>query len=165
MEHEVDVLMGDVNLSFFTVIPELRSRGATIDLAAGYPWKNKLGIPSADSGGIFCLRKPGVYQLKVGLEDLHDKDKTGFLWVSSFPGATASPAVADESDEDAPVERYDIHGANGGPGQMMSCYLPNQADVWTNFLLPYPRRTLVPQWYRKFIQRRARGNKERCSGC
>ena len=67
MEHEVDVLMGDFNMSLFKVIPELRSRGATIDLAAWYPWKNKLGIPSSDSCGIFCLRKPGVYQLKVGL--------------------------------------------------------------------------------------------------
>ena len=39
VEHEVDVLMGDFSMSFFRVIPELRSRGATIDLAAWYPWK------------------------------------------------------------------------------------------------------------------------------
>ena len=74
VEHEVDVLMGDFNTSFVRVIPELRSRGATLDLAAWYPWENKLGIPSADSCGIFCLRKPGVYQLKVGLPDIHKKE-------------------------------------------------------------------------------------------
>ena len=71
VEHEVDVLMGDFNMSFFRVTPELRSRGATIDLAAWYPWKNKLGFLSADACGIFCLRKPGVYQLEVGLQDIH----------------------------------------------------------------------------------------------
>jgi hypothetical protein len=38
VEHQVDVLMGDFDMSFFRVIPELRSRGATIDLAACYPW-------------------------------------------------------------------------------------------------------------------------------
>ena len=92
--------------------------------------ENKLGMPSADSCGIFSLRKPGVYQLKVGLPDIHREDNTGFRWVSSFPGATASPAVADASDEDALVERYDIHGTNGGPGQMLSCYLPKKADFF-----------------------------------
>ena len=71
VEHGVDVLMGDFNMSLFRVIPEFRSRGATIDLAAWYPGTNKLGIPSADSCGIFCLRKPGVYQLNVGLPDIH----------------------------------------------------------------------------------------------
>ena len=74
MEHEVDVLMGDFNMSFFRVIPELRSRGATIDLAAWYPWKNKIGVPRADWCGIFCQGKPGVYQPKVGLPNIHTKD-------------------------------------------------------------------------------------------
>ena len=37
VEHEVDVLMGDFNMSFFRVIPELRRRGARVDLAAWYP--------------------------------------------------------------------------------------------------------------------------------
>ena len=31
VEHEVGALMGDFNMSFFRVIPELRSRGATIE--------------------------------------------------------------------------------------------------------------------------------------
>ena len=39
VEHQVDVLMGDFNMTFFRAIPELRSRGATIDLAAWYPGK------------------------------------------------------------------------------------------------------------------------------
>ena len=36
----VEVLMGDFNMSLFKVIPELRNRGATIDLGAWYPWKS-----------------------------------------------------------------------------------------------------------------------------
>ena len=36
----VQVLMGDFNMSLFRVIPELRSRGAVIDLGAWYPWKS-----------------------------------------------------------------------------------------------------------------------------
>ena len=39
-EFKVQVLMGDFNMSLFRVIPELRSRGAVIDLGAWYPWKS-----------------------------------------------------------------------------------------------------------------------------
>ena len=35
----MDVLMGDFNMSLFLVVPELRKRGVTIDLAAWFPWK------------------------------------------------------------------------------------------------------------------------------
>ena len=59
--HNVDVLMGDFNTSLFEVLPEFRSRGATIDLAAWYPGKSSTGIPCSDSCGIFCLNKPGQY--------------------------------------------------------------------------------------------------------
>ena len=52
VKHSVDALMGDFNMSFFWVIPELRSRGATIDLAAWYPWKSSVGEPCADFCGI-----------------------------------------------------------------------------------------------------------------
>ena len=55
----VDVLMGDFNMSFFNVVPELRSRGAVVDLAAWYPWKSAAGEPCADSCGIWFLEKPG----------------------------------------------------------------------------------------------------------
>ena len=73
--------MGDFNMSFFRVIPELRSRGATIDLAAWYPWKKSASraqtlVASFAWGGL-------GYQLKVGLQDIHQEDKTGFL--SHFP--------------------------------------------------------------------------------
>ena len=37
MRHNVDVLMGDFNMSLFNVIPEFRNRGAILDLAAWYP--------------------------------------------------------------------------------------------------------------------------------
>jgi hypothetical protein len=65
--HNVDVLMGDFNMSLFRVIPEFRSRGVTIDSAAWYPWKSPTGIPCSDSCGIFCLKKLGIDRLEVGL--------------------------------------------------------------------------------------------------
>jgi len=34
--HNVDLLMGDFNMSLFRVIPEFRNRGGTIDLAASF---------------------------------------------------------------------------------------------------------------------------------
>ena len=54
---DVDVLMGDFGAALFCVIPELRSREVTIDLAAWFPWKAPDGTPCADSCGIF-VREP-----------------------------------------------------------------------------------------------------------
>ena len=75
-----DVLKGDFNMALFMVIPELRSRGVTIDLAAWFPWKRTDGTPCADSCGIFFVKRPGLYQLKKGLADLHANDASGILW-------------------------------------------------------------------------------------
>ena len=47
-EFNVQVLMGDSNMSLFRVIPELRKRGAVIDLGAWYPWKTLEGEPMSD---------------------------------------------------------------------------------------------------------------------
>ena len=78
-EFEVQVLMGDFNMSLFRVIPELRSRGAVIDLGAWYPWKSLKGEPMSDSCGIFFVDLPGVYTLNKNLADIHDRDHTGVL--------------------------------------------------------------------------------------
>ena len=48
----VKVLMGDFNMCLFKVIPELRSRGAVVDLGAWYPWKCLEGEPMSYSCGI-----------------------------------------------------------------------------------------------------------------
>ena len=86
----VQVLMGDFNMSLFRVIPELRSRGAVIDLGAWYPWKSLEGEPMSDSCGIFFVDVPGVYTLNKNLDDIHDRDQTGVL-------ARAEPVAADGS--------------------------------------------------------------------
>ena len=52
-DYRVQVLMGDFNMALFRVIPELRSRGLTVDLGAWYPWKTPAGTPMSDSCGIF----------------------------------------------------------------------------------------------------------------
>ena len=41
--YDVEVLMGDFNMSLFKVIPELRSRGVVVDLGAWFPWKSFAG--------------------------------------------------------------------------------------------------------------------------
>ena len=48
---------------------------------------------------MFCLRKPGVYKLDVGVSDLHNDHETGFLWTWSYIGKAPSPAVAVEAQE------------------------------------------------------------------
>ena len=76
----VQVLMGDFNMSLFRVIPELRSRGAVIDLGAWYPWKSLEGEPMSDSCGIFFVNLPGVYTLNKNLDHIHDRDSTGVIF-------------------------------------------------------------------------------------
>ena len=76
---KVQVLMGDLNMSLFRVIPELRSRGAVIDLGAWYPWKSLEGEPMSGSQGIFFVNLPGVYTLNKNLDDIHDRGPTGIL--------------------------------------------------------------------------------------
>ena len=119
MKHSVDVLMGDFNMSFLRVIPELRSRGVTIDLAARCPWKTSIGAPCADSCGIFCLRKPGEYKLAVGMPRLGADDETGIL-------ARAPPSSKVDGDKKAP---FDIHERQGGPGQPLSVFLPKKGSL------------------------------------
>ena len=116
----VQVMMGDFNMCLFKVIPELRSRGAVIDLGAWYPWKSLEGEPMSDSCGIFFFDTPGVYTLKNGIQDLHARDRTGIL-ARGFPKSSdhpQRPAVA-ESGED-----YDRIEKDGGPGMPLLTYLP-----------------------------------------
>ena len=76
---EVQVLMGDFNMSLFRVIPELRRRGAEVDLGAWYPWKSMDGEPMSDSQGIFFVNVPGIYTLHKNVNDIHDRDRSGIL--------------------------------------------------------------------------------------
>ena len=85
--------------------------------------EDKFGQPCAGACGIFCLRRPGVYKLEVGLPDLHQNDKTGFLWTWSFIGKTSSPAVAVEDEESNRAGPFDVHEQNAGPGHNVTCYL------------------------------------------
>ena len=75
--YKVQVLTGGFNMSLVRVIPELRSRGAVIDLGAWYPWKSLKGEPMSDSCGIFFVDLPGVYALNKNIHDLHDKNIRG----------------------------------------------------------------------------------------
>ena len=100
--YEVKVLMGDFNMSLFRVIPELRSRGAVIDLGAWYPWKSLKGEPMSDSCGIFFVALPGVYTLNKNLGDIHDRDPTGVLkWADVVEGVIQN-AVDNVEDVVAP---------------------------------------------------------------
>ena len=114
----VKVLMGDFNMSLFKVIPELRSRGVTVDLAAWYPWKSPMGLPMSDSCGIFFIDAPGEYTLHKGLDDLHDRTEHGILH-------KAEGRMAEELAAGDGFDRIDV---NGGPGMALSQYLPKKME-------------------------------------
>ena len=115
--------MGDFNMSLFRVIPELRSRGAVLDLGAWYPWKSLEGEPMSDSCDIFFVNLPGMYTLDKKLGDLHNRDPTGVLARGLRVGASAAVAETFRSGG------YDLIEANGGPGMPLKTYLPKQNDL------------------------------------
>jgi hypothetical protein len=120
-EYHVKVLMGDFNMALFRVIPELRSRGVTIDLAAWYPWKSAEGVQMADSCGIFFIDTPGEYTLFKGLKDLHADDSTGILW-------KAEPVVAGHGSNGG-ADGFHRMRSSGGPGQPLKTYLPKDMGL------------------------------------
>ena len=56
---DVNILMGYFNMSLFSVIPQLRSRGAEVELGAWFPWKALVGTAMGDSCGMSFLNMPG----------------------------------------------------------------------------------------------------------
>ena len=135
VKHSVDVLMGDFSMALFRLIPELRSRGSTIDLVAWYPWKSSVGEPCADSCAIFCLQKPGLYKLEVGLHNLHADDEDGILALCTVGWERAETAVAGEGTGEKAIP-FHIHDREGGPGQsVFSCLRTNDGLAATFVLL------------------------------
>ena len=131
IKFEVDIMMGDFNMSLFKVVPELRSRGVEIDVVAWYPWKAPDGTPMADSCGIYVVKRPGAHKLHMGLERLHDKSCEGILW-------TQKSGVDDHGMDEG---GFDVHTVDGGPGQALKTYLPKKADLnekLRGFLQPTP---------------------------
>ena len=100
--HEVQVLMGDFNMSLFKVVPELRSHGIQATLISWFPWRTaESGEVMADSCGIFSLTHadeiaPSV-QPNILAEDM----------VVTLP----------------PILK------NAGPGQPLAVYLPKDLDL------------------------------------
>ena len=111
--YDVCVVMGDLNMSLFKVVPELRSRGLQVDLAAWYPWKSTTGQCMADSCGIWLINKNAVVTLVVGLDQLHDRDESGIAFRNAAGYAVARTAGG-----------FDVCDANAGPGQPLDVYLP-----------------------------------------
>ena len=121
VEHKVDVLMGDFNMSLWKVVPELREMGLDIVLVSWYPWKSEHGEACCDSCGIFIVGKaPGEVALKAGLDSLHNADASGILY-SYHQGLGCGRS----GDRTGP---YDVWSLNAGPGQQLSTYLP-KADT------------------------------------
>eukprot|EP00959_Pyramimonas_sp_CCMP1952_P435474 9118447-Pyramimonas_sp.AAC.1 len=56
----------------FQLVSWCRSRGVTVDVAARAPWKTAGGQPRADSMAILFISCPGRYELRHGLDALHD---------------------------------------------------------------------------------------------
>ena len=145
---KVQVLMGDFNMSLFRVIPELRRRGAQVDLGAWYPWKSMDGEPMSDSQGIFFVNVPGIYTLHKNVNGIHDRDPSGILAFAPRTVDSAelmrgqsetrtNPATAgtvQDSDERANDARtrnggFDHIEKNAGPGMPLTCFLPKELDL------------------------------------
>ena len=110
---EVRILLGDFNMSLFTVVPELRSRGICIDVCAWYAWKEEiLGTPGADSLGIFAINCPGEFTRVYDIDRVHADSHEGIL--SSAP-ARMSP-------------HFDKYPWQTAPGQLLQHFLPKQMD-------------------------------------
>ena len=104
--HQVDVLMGVFGRMVLKVVPELRSRGVVVDLAAWFPFRTPAGEPCVGSNAIFFINRPGAYKLQKGLADVHSDNPTGILWMG--PPDAAVAAVADALQRrglDAPRRR------------------------------------------------------------
>ena len=94
-------------MSLFKVVPELRSCGVPVQLAAWYPWHAEgSDEPMADSCGIFmCV--PCAVAPTLGMNIFHE------AWWT-----------------------LDEHERNGGPGQALSTYLPKADDIITQIAVP-----------------------------
>ena len=133
----VDVLMGDFGLALLMLVPALRSRGVTIDLAAWFPWKMWNGTPCADTCGIFFLHRPGQYKLNKGLEDLHAKNPNGILWDHRNIATVTSPSLPGPPDLPPPSFAF---FDEKGPGFPLSSFLPCNSSAVAEQL----RVTLTP---------------------
>ena len=128
----MDVLMGDFNMSLFLVVPELRKRGVTIDLAAWFPWKQRDCTPMADSCAIFFINRPGIYQLVKGRHCLHAHNQKGIYWdAASHQAAVAAGDPSGTGD-------FQVMGAEG-PGYPFATFMPKDDLVY-----PCVKETLSP---------------------
>ncbi len=108
----VDVLMGDLNMALFALVPALRSRGLTIDTAAWYPWKSaKIGSAMADSCAIFMINCAGKYRLCQTLHDLYDGCPTGIL--AKFDGSAGAAASGSSSSAAPPAQSIAVAVEDG----------------------------------------------------
>ena len=128
----MEVLMGDFNMSLFLVIPELRKRGVTIDLAAWFPYKQPDCTPIVDSCAIFFINRPGLYQLNKGREALHANNPLGIYWDTAANDAAVAAGEANGTGDFVVMDK-------GGPGFPFTSYLPKKDEVY-----PYVMQTLTP---------------------
>jgi hypothetical protein len=92
--YNIDVLMGTFGRMVLKVVPELRSRGVVVDLAAWFPFRTPAGEPWVGSNAIFFVGRPGAYKLWKGLADLHRDNPKGILWTGPPEAAVAAGADA-----------------------------------------------------------------------
>ena len=142
--YNVQVIMGDYNMSLFHAVESFRSCGIILDVGAWYPWKSLDGTPMSDSCGIFFVNLPGEYKLYNGLACLHAEGDTGLFHKSS-----SSLAVGREECG------YDRIEAKAGPGMPLKTYVPKGDDVdnWDmkirKFVTPCAKSAALVEQYRK----------------
>ena len=130
--------MGEFNMSRFQVVPEIRCRGAVIDLGAWFSEQPLAGEPMIDSCGILFLNLTGEHALIKNVGDIHGNDPTGVLFhadrAQSVDEAYASSGSAEISDvrEDDSAKRLPIlnrMNEKAGPGMRLTTFLPKHLDL------------------------------------
>ena len=145
--YNVQVIMGDYNMSLFHAVQSFRSSGIILDVGAWYPWKSLDGRPMSDSCGIFFVNLPGEYKLYHGLSCLHAEGDTGLFYKSSSVVAGQRADIG-----------YDRIEEKAGPGMPLKTYVPKGDDVdnWDMkiraFLTPCAKSAALVDQYRKVKQ-------------
>ena len=126
--HEVQVLMGDFNMSLFRVVPELRSHGIQATLISWFPWRTaESGEVMADSCGIFSLTH-----------------------ADEILPSVQPNILAEEMMKTLPAIQK-----NAGPGQTLATYLPKDYDLSKKYMTAWNHcrsrskkrtRQSQPQW-------------------
>ena len=118
LEHSVNFLVGDWNMSLQQVVPRLRKCGLRVDLCSWYPWMHNEKGPG---GFFFGMDSCAMFYIGGDVVCTMDWDfnKIGDI----LREAARVPSDGPRSRHDQhPLSRLDRYSGNNVPGQLWDCY-------------------------------------------